>query len=338
MKVTSSLAELKSRVLYDDLGKWDEEVKVSDLRVDEDGMLINGFRRMPLYDHAQSQLYTKLGIPAHYARRCPPELITPHINHWLESKGEKETWLLRGKSEGVRAILSADYAIFDNRNIIKIIEDNIADQNLQVVMSSVGDGVGFHARLVIPDVKLDTGALRTGERDVIFGGIHISNSEIGTGSASVELMLWRLVCTNGMVGLVRDSGARQVHRGKNVFDNFEKRMGDVFKNITSDARFNIAAYGETMMETTEIGGLIVQHYAEKNNLNKSTQDELQNQLRVQSRSKTINVFSKYDIVNAYTAAARIHQGDDRYNIEAIAGRLLNTDLETMERRALSGEN
>lgn len=57
--------------------------------------------------------------------------------------------------------------------------------------------------------------------DTVQGGVIISNSEVGLGAVSVQPLLYRLVCTNGMV--VNDLGERRTHVGraaKAVEDSF----------------------------------------------------------------------------------------------------------------------
>ena len=57
--------------------------------------------------------------------------------------------------------------------------------------------------------------------DIVQAGVMISNSEVGLGSVSVQPLVYRLVCTNGMV--VNDMGERKNHIGraaKAVDDSF----------------------------------------------------------------------------------------------------------------------
>lgn len=340
MRMVTTIEELSDMIRHDDFGKWDEEVKVSRIRQNDFGEFLVDGRRMNLTSHAEAQLYGRLGIPAHYARRCPAELLAPHVNHWLEERSD-QTWLLRMRGDEVRAILSTSYSILDNRHILNALLENIEGQGFQITMSSVGDDIGFHVRLVLPDVKVDTGALRSGERDNIFGGIHVSNSEIGKRSATVELMLWRLVCTNGMVGLTSGDRFRQAHRGAGLLESFEEKVSRVLRSARSDLEYSLFEFEQTMGEVTEYGEEIVKAYSEKNHLDKATTEEAVAQLHYQSRTSSMHVFSKYDIINAFTAAARTKAGDERYKVEAVAGKILGDSLSGMERiamRYMEGKN
>lgn len=333
MRIVTKIDDLEGMIRHDDYGKRDEEIKVSQLRQSDMGEFLVDGRTMRLTPHAEAQLYSRIGIPVAYARRCPPELLTPHVNHWLEERSD-QTWLLRQKDDQVRAVLSTSYSILDNRHLLSSLLKHVEGQGFEIVMCSVGDDSGFHARLVLPDVKVDTGALRTGERDNIFGGIHISNSEIGKRSTTVELMIWRLVCTNGMVGLTTADRFRQAHRGSGLLGTFENRMSSVLRSAKSDLEYSISEFEQAMGEWTTYGEEIVETYAEKNHLGKATTEEAVAQLHNQSRSADIHEFSKYDIINAFTAAARTKNGDERYEVETVAGSILGKSLERMEFNAL----
>ncbi len=48
--------------------------------------------------------------------------------------------------------------------------------------------------------------------DVVQSGILITNSEVGMGSMAIQPLVYRLVCTNGMV--VNDAATRRYHIGR----------------------------------------------------------------------------------------------------------------------------
>ena len=48
--------------------------------------------------------------------------------------------------------------------------------------------------------------------DIVQAGVMISNSEVGLGAVSIQPLVYRLVCTNGMI--VNDMGERRHHVGR----------------------------------------------------------------------------------------------------------------------------
>ena len=65
--------------------------------------------------------------------------------------------------------------------------------------------------------------------DVVQSGISIRNSEVGCGSLSVQPLIYRLVCLNGMI--MPDSGVRRHHVGKRLGDGGEN-FEELFSNDT----------------------------------------------------------------------------------------------------------
>ena len=88
--------------------------------------------------------------------------------------------------------------------------------------------------------------------DIVQAGIIISNSEVGQGSVSIQPLVYRLVCSNGMV--VNDAKARKYHTGRinTLEENFQlyseetlaaedhafvKKIEDTVKAAVDEARF-----------------------------------------------------------------------------------------------------
>lgn len=66
--------------------------------------------------------------------------------------------------------------------------------------------------------------------DIVQAGVIISNSEVGLGSVSIQPLIYRLVCSNGMV--VNEAAARRNHVGR-VTDSEENFS--VYSQATLDA-------------------------------------------------------------------------------------------------------
>ena len=66
--------------------------------------------------------------------------------------------------------------------------------------------------------------------DIVQAGILISNSEVGMGSVSVKPLIYRLVCTNGMVA---DVGVGKRHVGR-INESVDGDFG-IFRDETIEA-------------------------------------------------------------------------------------------------------
>src|SRR5450631_1830960 len=65
--------------------------------------------------------------------------------------------------------------------------------------------------------------------DMLYAGVVISNSEIGAGSLSIESMVWRLICTNG---LIAGTGLRRAHLGRALSSGNDGDPFELFKDET----------------------------------------------------------------------------------------------------------
>lgn len=167
---------------------------------------------MPVTPHAHRQLGSKLGVPAKFYDRLLadyPSLWTDTIN--TIAHGQPSRNMLRTLDGHVRAVLSDRYRRVDNEDVAGA-----------VLPALLGDSDATIASCEVTDSRLYIKALwpKTEQQvkvgDAVQAGVVISNSEIGSGSLKVEPLIYRLVCTNGMV--VADRRWRQFHVGAIVAD------------------------------------------------------------------------------------------------------------------------
>ncbi|MCE4369683.1 DUF932 domain-containing protein [Xanthomonas hortorum] len=157
---------------------------------------------------ARRQLADKLKIPFAYFERMrlgQPELLDRNVNTWLQGEGERR--MVRTLDGNVRAVLSDRYRRLDNYDL--------AEQVLPILQRLPGVELVSHelteTRMYL---KAVTGRLQyeIAEGDVVQAGVAISNSEVGCGMLSVQPLLYRLVCLNGLIA--SDQSLRKTHVGR----------------------------------------------------------------------------------------------------------------------------
>lgn len=157
---------------------------------------------------AHRQIGTTLGIPAKYydkMRQENPELLAQNVNSWFRK--EPQTRMVRTMDGTVRALLSDRYRRIDNYEIAQTVLPIIADiKDARVESCEVTDS-RMYIKVVNP--RLQTEVV---PGDVVQSGILITNSEVGLGSMAIQPLVYRLVCTNGMV--VNDAATRKYHVGR----------------------------------------------------------------------------------------------------------------------------
>lgn len=286
-------------------------------------------------DWATGQLCTRLGIPGPYFKKCPSALQDIQFNYWLEEsvKYEQETkdeashsgngtephqkdrpWLLRTRGEKLRAVLSDRYVAIDNDAIIDWCL--LVTQERFTVASFDLSEESMHLRLlqkmepyeVLPD-------------DPYFFGLHIANSEVGKRSVSIDAVLYRLVCTNGLLRPIEgDRLLRQRHvlkaRGY-VKDMLLDGIGKSL-NMAQSLLSELTLAARTPVEGIEA---TITRLAGQWDLSKTFV-----KLAVQAVASERSAYQEtlYGLLNGLTAAAQSLGSDERYRVEALAGSLLDS--------------
>ena len=175
---------------------------------------------------AHRQIGTHLKIPAAYYDKMltqHPQLLSENVNAWFER--EPAVRLVRTIGGTARAFLSNRYRRIDNLDIAGIVLPVLQDM----------EGMHFEScqltesRMYIKVVNTRLQA-EVSPGDIVQSGIIISNSEVGLGSVSIQPLIYRLVCSNGMV--VNEAAARRNHVGR-VTDSEENFS--VYSQATLDA-------------------------------------------------------------------------------------------------------
>lgn len=159
---------------------------------------------------ARRQLADKLMIPFSYFERMrleQPELLDRNVNTWLQSDGDRR--MIRTLDGQVRAVLSDRYRRLDNFDL--------AEHVFPILMRL--DGARFESveltetkmylKVVTPKVEFEVAP-----GDIVQAGVVVTNSEVGCGTLSVQPLIYRLVCRNGLI--VPDHSLRKTHVGRSL--------------------------------------------------------------------------------------------------------------------------
>ena len=159
-------------------------------------------------DIAHRQIGASLGIPAKYydkMRSENPELLTLNVNGWFQHT--PQTRMVRTLDGTARAFLSDRYRRIDNFEIAEAVLPIISDiEDARIESCEITDE-RMYLKVVNPRLQTEVTP-----GDIVQSGILITNSEVGMGSMAVQPLVYRLVCTNGMV--VNDAATRRYHIGR----------------------------------------------------------------------------------------------------------------------------
>ena len=212
-------------------------------------------------DIAHRQIGQTLKIPALYYDRMRteyPELLAQNVNGWFARTPDTKR-MLRTMDGTARALLSDRYRRIDNFEVASAVLPIISGMDGASVESCELTESRMYLKVVNPRV---TAEVKKG--DIVQAGIIISNSEVGMGSVNVSPLVYRLVCSNGMIA--QDGAVRKYHVGRaneggedfSIYRNetieaddkaFLMKLEDSVKAAVDQARF--AAIVDKMREATE---------------------------------------------------------------------------------------
>ena len=304
----------------------------------------DGVQRYGITALARRQLAEKLKIPFAYFERMrteQPELLDRNVNAWL-SKEEGERQLLQTLDGQVRAVLSERYRRLDNHDLVEQVLPALQALPEARFESVELTETRLYLKVITPRITFEVAP-----GDVVQAGVVVSNSEVGCGMLSVQPLIYRLVCRNGLIA--SDRMLRKTHVGRAL--DSEEISGVVFKGDTLQAddrafflkvrdvvesavsELTLRAAGEKLKETKRIRlasdplrtvDVLAQRYA-------LTEVERSGVLRGLIEGGEL---SGYGLVNAVTHySQQVEVYDRATELEALAGRLI--ELPAGEWRAIA---
>jgi hypothetical protein len=215
MKQGKSLTELATTLEHQLETKKDYIVQSNALQMrveDQDSFLTAGDFGWGMNDIAHGQLseFTKIPKPYYDRMRISwPALLASNVNHWLGQASGKR--LVRTMEGGARALLSDKYRPLDNYDLAEAALPVIQESGAKIESCEITERK-MYLKTVFPKFE---GDIKQG--DPVQLGMVISNSEVGCGSLAIRPLIYRLVCTNGMIS--EDYSMRKHHVGRLDTDN-----------------------------------------------------------------------------------------------------------------------
>lgn len=183
--------------------------------------------------HAHRQIGDRLKIPAKYYDRMKseaPDLLATNINHWFQAQPENR--MVRtltapySETPSVRAFLSNRYRRIENeliaQAILPILYEMAPKYGLEIKSCEITD-MRMYIQCTFPKIESQ---IKAG--DVVQAGLAFRNSEVGAGSFAAEELVWRQICSNGMIGLV---AMRKYHVGRRI-DTGDDVSEDFYRDET----------------------------------------------------------------------------------------------------------
>jgi hypothetical protein len=338
--------ELSDRVRQDDQGKWDRLVPRDELRLEEGRLCFPRRYALPgnngslqLNDWSTLQLCQRLGVPTGYFRRCPSLLQDSQVNHWLrhpetdrkerESEPPESRFLLRAKGDTLRGFLTERYSPVGNADLMRVLAPALRETGYSIRWCAITDG-SLHVRLT--DERQRREVL---PGDAVIAGLHLSNSEVGKRRVTVDTLVWRLVCLNGLIALVKGKSLFSArHVGLSVPELADKLPAMIQRAVTEGETVIERFQRATTVHLSNPEGVIAT-IASDWGLSQAMEERITTALLTERLGQQETL---YGLVNAVTNVAQRLPPDDRYTLETLAGRLLESGPPAVRATLRSGQS
>jgi DNA-binding phage protein len=213
MKTGKSLSQLAAEIERQAEGKRDYVADTRTLHMTDESQLaieVNDSQvTLDVTSHAHRQIADRVGIPTKYYDRIAtntPQLLAANVNTWFNHKPERR--MVRTLDGNARAFLSDRYRRIDHYELLQAVLPVVGEmgEGVQIASTEITDSRVY---LKVINKQLE---LEVQKGDVVQAGFVISNSEIGMGAVRVEPLIYRLVCTNGMIS--QDFSQKRYHVGR----------------------------------------------------------------------------------------------------------------------------
>ena len=187
----------------------------------------DGLKAYPTTELFRRQVADKLKIPFAYFERMRTEqaaLLDLNVDTWLHH--EPELRMVRTLDGQARAFLSERYRRLDNYDLCDHVLPMLQRLPGARFESTELTPTRLYLKVVTSRVQIE---IQPG--DIVQAGVVISNSEVGQGTLSVQPLVYRLVCKNGLIAA--DRAMRKTHVGR--LSDASAEEVTVFKDDTLQA-------------------------------------------------------------------------------------------------------
>ncbi len=199
--------------------KVDMIIPASSLYINNDTLSIkNKDLNFKILPWAKRQLAWKLQIPIRFYNRLErdhPQLLNTILTTLLEKSEDR--YLVRTLNGEVRAILSDKFKAYESYDIFSSVLDYAMKINKNITFKSA-----YITDLFVELELVDQGRVYKididGKPDLYYTGISIKNSEVGYSAFEVNILLYRQICSNGLISPMFNKNFRRIHIGRKVED------------------------------------------------------------------------------------------------------------------------
>ena len=308
MRTINTFESVVNKVHEMSANYYDETIPLNDMMFHSlDRMLMAG-KEVEVLPSAQRLFCNRLRVPHSYLSRCPGELQSDNLNHWIREEREKrEALFCRFDGDSLRAVFTDRYTAIDHMEVLSRMIEYGFDPEIEVHYS-------LDQSLLVLKVPDFTKTFGFGENDKIVPGISIANSEVGILAFSIEAYFYRLVCSNGLVSKT-SVASRFKHISRKALEEFPHILRQViYESEHNQNRFAISTQSRVDNPLATIGSFNRQFQ-----ITKKEAEAIEQAWQIEQG------FTMFHVISAYTRAAHdsTMTAEEAYKLERIGGQILS---------------
>jgi hypothetical protein len=233
----------------------------------------------------------------------------------------QEQWLLRARHGTLRAVLSERYSPLDNPELLKCLVP-VWQEHFRIDWFALGDET-LHLRIVDPTLVMEGLP-----QDDLMAGVHLSNSEVGKRAVTVDALVFRLVCQNGLIRQVKGKSLLRQRHIHITHERFHEQLEGAVREGMNIAAGFMSQLALTARQPVPDVEETLKRLGERWHLSQGVQESALHAMRQEPAGVQETV---YGLVNGLTRAAQELSMDHRYDLEVLAGRLAEQGLPSWAR-------
>ena len=255
-----------------------------------------------------------LTIPTQYVKKCMAQgnfgLACLNLNTWIDKMPQDKEMLLRTTNSRLFGIVSNKYTIFDDSEVLDVVEGILGPQNNYSIKDYSISPELMKLRIVSRDKIIING-------EELSFGFDVKNSRVGRSSVSIDVLIYRAICSNGMIfggskGMMYTKRHVAIERGSLVTEFTE--MLDQAPDTIEFIKKHIEESQLSVAKAGVITSLLSKFKTE--NIPKNALIRLE-----QSISENSNV-TLWDFANQVTSMAQEYSIETRERMEVFAGKII----------------
>jgi hypothetical protein len=228
MNQQSTLGEVITQLETISANHHDDLIQAKNISFENmDHAIING-ESYTLDHHTKKCLAYRMNIPMRDLLQFPDD-APAQLNHWISTHKDKELFFRFSGENSVRAILSSKYEPLNNLDVVKRLKKEMKLKINTKVQWGI-DETSFMALNII-----DNSSGFSIGKDEHLSGVNVRNSELGVSAFNISALIYRLVCSNGMVTSTGAGTQRFPHVSGGLLENLSETIQQIVADSNSQS-------------------------------------------------------------------------------------------------------